>query len=61
LTVPEVRRLLEIALPLPARSRELRWAWSLWRRNKRHLARRSHYRRRMLAMFDALGYPNRSP
>ncbi len=25
-------------MPLPPRSPELRWAWSLWRRNKRHLA-----------------------
>jgi SRSO17 transposase len=35
LTVPEVRRLLELALPLPYRSWELRLAWSLWRRSKR--------------------------
>ena len=35
LTVPEVRRLLEVALPLPYRSRELRLAWSLYRRAKR--------------------------
>ena len=45
LSVPEVRRLLEVALPLPARSPELRLAWSIWRRWKRQLARRSHYRR----------------
>jgi hypothetical protein len=53
LTVPEVRRLLEIALPLPARSPQLRLAWSLWRRAKRHLARQSHRRRRL----DQLLYP----
>ena len=46
LSVPEVRRLLEIALPLPPRSRTLRIAWSHWRRAKRQQARRSHYRRR---------------
>jgi len=40
-----VRRLLEIALPLPARSAELRLAWSYWRRAKRLQVRRSHYRR----------------
>ncbi|MYA21550.1 MAG: hypothetical protein F4Z30_01625 [Gemmatimonadetes bacterium] len=48
LTVPEVRRLLEIALPLPARSPPLRLAWSLWRRAKRLQARQCHYRRRSL-------------
>ena len=46
LTVPEVRRLLAIALPLPVHSSELRLAWSLFRRRKRLWARRSHYRRR---------------
>lgn len=46
LTVPEVRRLLEIALPLSSRSPELRLAWSLWRRAKRQQARQSHQRRR---------------
>jgi hypothetical protein len=45
LTVPEVRRLLEVALPLPYRSPKLRLAWSLWRRYKRWMARRSHFRR----------------
>jgi len=45
LTVPEVRRLLEVALPLPYRPRELRLAWSLWRRAKRWQARLSHSRR----------------
>ncbi|TMC15879.1 MAG: hypothetical protein E6J36_23025 [Chloroflexi bacterium] len=48
LTVPEVRRLLAIALPLPARSPEVRLAWSTFRRRKRLLARQSHYRRRAL-------------
>ncbi len=46
LTVPEVRRLLDVALPLPPRSPELRLAWSQWRRTRRLQARRSHYRRR---------------
>jgi hypothetical protein len=44
--VPEVRRLLAIALPLPAHSNAVRWAWSCWRRAKRRMARDSHYRRR---------------
>jgi hypothetical protein len=46
MTVPEVRRLLEVALPLPSRSPELRLAWSDWRRARRFRVRRSHYRRR---------------
>jgi hypothetical protein len=29
LSVPEIRRLLEIALPLPERSIEQKWEWSL--------------------------------
>ncbi|MYC22222.1 MAG: hypothetical protein F4X62_12165 [Caldilineaceae bacterium SB0662_bin_25] len=48
LSVPEVRRLLEIALPLPPRSPPLRLAWSHWRRARRLQARQSHYRRRSL-------------
>ena len=40
MTVPAVRRLLEIALPLPSRSNELRLAWSFWRRTKRQQSRR---------------------
>ena len=55
LTVPEVRRLLEVALPLPYRSREQRLAWSHWRRAKRLQARRSHYRRQTGAWYAALG------
>jgi hypothetical protein len=47
--VPEVRRLLEVALPLPHRTRESRLAWSLWRRAKRWQARISHARRQMTA------------
>ena len=35
MTVPEVRRLLAIALPLPVRSPEVRLAWSLFRREAR--------------------------
>lgn len=46
MTVPEVRRLLEVALPLPPRSPELRLAWSQWRCAIRFRVRRSHYRRR---------------
>ena len=45
LTVAEVRVLLELALPLPARSPELRRCWSRWRRHKRELSRRSYRRR----------------
>jgi hypothetical protein len=44
LTVPEVRRLLAIALPLPADSPEFDLAWSHWRRVRRLQARQSHYR-----------------
>ena len=47
LTVPEVRRLLAVALPLPERSVAARLAWSHWRRRRRLQARRSHYRRRV--------------
>ena len=54
LTVPEVRRLLEIALPRLERSRELRLAWSLWRRAKRLQARHSHARRQTQAWRLAL-------
>ena len=57
LTVPEVRRLLEIALPLPPRSIEMRLAWSRWRRTKQQQARRSHYRRKGHVMCQH----NRSP
>jgi hypothetical protein len=46
LSLPELRRLLEVALPLPPQSHELKIAWSLFRRAKRQQARRSHYRRR---------------
>ncbi len=46
LTVPEVRRLLEIALPLPDRSSRERFAWSLWRRTRCLQVQRSHYRHR---------------
>jgi len=47
--VPEVRRLLDVALPLPPHSPALRLAWSDWRRHKRWLARRGHYRHRLQA------------
>ncbi len=48
LSVPEARRLLEVALPLPARSPMARHAWSVWRRHHQAIARRCHYRRRSL-------------
>ena len=32
--MPEVRRLLEVALPLPERGIRERLAWSYWRRRK---------------------------
>jgi len=47
LTVPEVRRLLEVALPLPPRSRAARLAWSRWRRRHQACAKRCHYQRRL--------------
>ena len=46
LSVPEARRLLEVALPLPVRSPMARHAWSVWRRHHQAIARRCHYRRR---------------
>jgi hypothetical protein len=36
---------MEVVLPLPARSVELRWMWSVWRRRKRAHARASRYLR----------------
>lgn len=45
--MPDVRRLLEIALPLPPRSARLRLAWSDWRPHKRWQARRGDDRRRL--------------
>ncbi|MCL4465234.1 MAG: hypothetical protein M1389_04995, partial [Chloroflexi bacterium] len=48
-TVPEVRRLLAVALPLPPHSAALRLAWSHWRRHKRWQARRGHCRRHQRA------------
>ena len=47
-TVAEVRRLLEILLPLPSYSAQFHKAWSDWRRRKRQDSRLS-YRRRGLA------------
>jgi hypothetical protein len=44
--VPEVRRLLEVALPLPERGVRERLAWSYWRRRKGYRARVCHYRHR---------------
>jgi hypothetical protein len=44
-TVAEVRALLEVAMPLPPLSKELRMTWSQWRRRRRQDARRSYYRR----------------
>jgi hypothetical protein len=60
-SVPEVRRLLEVALPLPPRSPQLRLAWSRWRRAKRQQARRSHYKRRGADWPETGIHRNRSP
>ena len=61
LTIPEVRRLPEVALPLPYRPRELWLAWSLWRRAKRWQARLSHFRRQAnawrLRLISGAGIP----
>ena len=46
LTVPEVRWLLEVALPLAERSPQKLVAWSYWRRRKCYRARLCHYRHR---------------
>ncbi|MFF4644472.1 hypothetical protein [Streptomyces sp. NPDC001389] len=46
LTVPEVRRLLVIALIPPAVTAAKLLHWSTWRRRHQATARRSHYRRR---------------
>jgi hypothetical protein len=47
-TVPEVRRLLLIALLLDDEvERRFRLGWSIWRRRHQARARRSHYRRRL--------------
>jgi hypothetical protein len=47
-TVPEVRRLLLIALLIDdAAERRFRLGWSHWRRRHQARARRSHYRRRL--------------
>ena len=51
LTVPEVFRLLEIALPLPEPSRRERFAWSLWRRAQCLQAQRSHYHHRFWPLY----------
>ena len=60
-SVAEVRRLLEVALPLPPRSPELRLAWSQWRRARRQQARRSHYRRRGAIWPETGLHRNRPP
>ena len=44
LSLPETRRLREMALPLPERSLRERWAWSLWRRAKGWQVQQGHYR-----------------
>ncbi|RMD61218.1 IS701 family transposase [Candidatus Parcubacteria bacterium] len=61
LTVPEVKRLLEIALPLPERSIELRLAWSDFRRAKRKQARKSHARARRNNQFKHLQHHRPPP
>jgi hypothetical protein len=48
LTVPEVRRVLIIALSSrDAAEQRFRMAWSTWRRRHQARARRSHYTRRL--------------
>ena len=62
LTVPEVRRLLEVALPLEARSPDQKLAWSQFRRQMRQRARRGHYRRRgAVWSSERTHLPNRPP
>jgi len=61
LTIPEVRRLLEVAMPLPPHSPELRLLWSNWRRAKRQQARRSHRRRKLIATRLSFDPNNYSP
>lgn len=61
LTVPEVRRLLEVALPLPRQSVELHLWWSWWRRSRRFQARRSHYRRQDSLRHRSQPYLPRAP
>jgi hypothetical protein len=46
---------MQLALPLPSGSSELRWTWMLWRRRRRAAARRDHYRR--LARLPPSGHP----
>ena len=46
LTVPEIRRLLEVALPSTLPSMAFILAWSWFRRRSRQLSKESHYRRR---------------
>src|SRR5947207_15403638 len=46
ITVPEARRLLEVALPLAPPSVAAKLAWSHFRRRMRQRARTSHRRRR---------------
>jgi len=47
-TVPEVRRLLQIALAVADETaRTFHLDWSHWRRQQQARARRSHYRRRL--------------
>jgi SRSO17 transposase len=57
LTVPEARRLLEIALPFPIRSIALIWHWSLWRRRHNQRARRSHLKRKTFEHIYGLSEP----
>ena len=52
LTIPEIRRLLEIALPLPKRTTEIIWEWSLWRRRHNQKAKRSHSQQRLKIQVD---------
>jgi len=59
--VPEVRRLLDVALPVPPNSIQLRLMWSNWRRAKRQQARRSHRRRKLIVTRLSFDPNNYSP
>jgi SRSO17 transposase len=51
LSVPEIRRLLQVLLPPPGERRRQLW-WSDWRRRHQAIARRCHQRRRARAPVD---------
>jgi hypothetical protein len=45
LTVPELRRLLQIVLPLPVWEVEDALAWLRWQHQRKRVAREAHYKR----------------